>query len=208
METVLVGLGIVLVIAVIFGAAVAAQKKTIANLRAIARRTGLQLHGADGSVLFTKPSVHGELDGRMVRFWAYATGAGKSRRQWVAVGVQPRRLGGLTFDFQPQGLLTSLSELFGAKEASTGDRSFDERWFLQTNEPELIGAVLLPEIRARLMAAYEAGARSHFRTESGWVCYTEQGNFADERVCARLETQLPLLRDLADLAEACAEGRG
>lgn len=188
---------------IVWGAAVS-HRRTIANLRALADRHGLQLVGAEGSAFSAQPVVEGEAQGRRVRFWSFTTGSGKHRQHWVAAGIEPRALGAFSFDLQPQGMLTKLGEMFGAKEARTGDAAFDARWFLQTNTPEALAAALVPEIRARLDEAFAAGARGHFRTEGGWVCYAELGTFGDVRRLARLEGALPLLRDLADVAEVCA----
>lgn len=180
------------------------EKQMLANLRALAERQGLSLRGVDGSRLSWKPSIEGEKNGRDVRFWSFATGSGKSRQHWIAVGVRPRELGDFSFDLRPQGMLSKLSELFGAKEAKTGDAAFDERWFLGASAPDVLAAALVPEIRAKLDAAWVAGARSHFRTQEGWVCYAELGGFADARKLQRLEGLLPLLRDLTDVVEVCA----
>jgi len=180
------------------------DKQMLANLRALAERQGLSLRGVDGSRLGWKPSVEGEKHGREVRFWAFTTGGGKSRQHWIAVGVRPRELGDFSFDLRPQGMLSKLSELFGAKEAKTGDAGFDERWFLGASAPDVLAAALVPEIRAKLDAARAAGAQSHFRTQEGWVCYAELGGFADAKKLQRLEGLLPLLRDLTDVVEVCA----
>lgn len=204
MQIALVVLGIVILVALVAWAAIVSQREMIARLAALARRQGLTLHGAEGS---GETYVEGVRHGRRVRIWTFTTGAGKSRQTWLAAGVEPRALGEFTFDLRPQGLLSKFSTMFGAKEAVTGDRSFDERWFLQTNAPEALAPALIGEIRGKLDAAYDAGARGHFRTEKGLVCYAELGSFHSEKPLLRLESLLPLLNDLADVAEVCAETR-
>lgn len=201
MEIVVV-LAVVAVVGLLIWAGVLDRKHTVSRLRSLAERHGLQLQGADS--LFSSLSLVGRKEGRSLRFWTFSTGSGKSRQSWVAVGLEVRPLGEFTFDLRPQGVLTKLSALFGAREAVIGDPAFDQRWFLRTNNPDALAAALVPEIRERLDEAYAAGARGYFRTEQGWVCYAETGTFSSDAKCARLESLIPLLRDLTDVAEVCA----
>lgn len=181
------------------------RRRTAENLDGLASRLGLDHVTANQPWWSGEHRVEGRRDGRRVRFWTYTTGSGKSRRHWVAVGVEPRRAGGFTFRLEPQGLATRLAEWFGAKEITVGEARFDAEWFVRTNAPEVFGAALVPEIRARLTAARERGAGGDFKLEEGWVCYTEQGRFADEDAIRKLESLLPVLHDLADAAEVCAD---
>ena len=67
----------------------------------------------------------------------------------------------------------------------------------------------MPEVRAKLMAAQAAqtagGAGGTFKLENGLVRYAEIGSFSDAPACTRLEQMLPVLHDLADIAEVAAE---
>lgn len=179
------------------------RRKMRANLAGLAARTGLQLIGGE-QLLGGRMEVTGTRQGKPVRFWMFTTGSQKSRRFWIAVGAQPRQQSGFTFRIEPQGLATRMAEWFGAKEIQVGDRQFDDTWFIRTNAPEVFGAALVPEIRAKLMAAREAGAKGDFKLENGTVFYAEEGSFASEKSLARLEGLLPVLLDLADVAEVCA----
>jgi hypothetical protein len=75
---------------------------------------------------------------------------------------------------------------------------------LETNEPEFFRAALVPEVRAKIMAA-PTGSSGNFKLETTSVCYAERGTFADANDGARFEQLLPLLHDLADIAEVSAE---
>lgn len=66
-------------------------------------------------------------------------------------------------------------------------------------------APLIPEIREKLMAARQAGAKGRTRLEDGWVMYSEEGSFAKAEAVARLDSLLGLLLDLAEVAELCSE---
>jgi hypothetical protein len=182
------------------------RRRAATNLRALAQRLGFDCieHGQE----FGSPKllVTGRRDGREVQFFMFSTGAGKSRVNWRAVSVRPRTIGGLLFHFRPQGLGTKLSELLGAKEITVGDAAFDAAWFIQTNEPEFLRAALVPEVRAKLMAARaDAGTDGNFKLQQAAVVYAEHGMFDDPNDCARFEQLLPVLHDLADIAEVSAE---
>lgn len=190
----------------VFWMAVTQARKTTANLQALAQRLNLVYGEARISSLVTSRTVSGPQAGREVSFHGFTTGSGKSSTTWRAVSVQPRRTGRLTFNFHRQGLASKIEALFGAKEAVVGDAAFDAAWFLQTNEPEFLGAALVPEVRAKLMAAQAAGgANGNFKLVDGTVRYAEVGTFADPRACTRLEQMLPVLHDLADITEVAAE---
>jgi len=105
---------------------------------------------------------------------------------------------------QRQGFTTRIMEFFGTKEITVGDAAFDAAWFVQTNQPEFLAAALVPEIRARGMAALAARAKGSFSLKDGAVRYAEQGTLASAVQLARLEQQVPLLHYLADLTDVAA----
>ena len=186
--------------------AVVQSRRVAANLRALAQRLGLDYVEENKAGWVTNHLVTGQRDGREVRFFSFITRTGKSSTTWRAVSVRPRAIGDLLFHFQPQGLGTKLKELFGAREIVTGDAPFDAAWFLETNQPEFLRAALVPEVRAKLLAAHAtARAGENFKLEEAAVRYAEHGSFGDPADCARFEQLLPVLHDLADIAEVSAE---
>lgn len=205
MDVVLFTLLAIGVVGLVIWVAVRQSRRTVENLTALAQRQGLQLREIGSSFFLSRHEVHGAHHGRGVRFWTFTTGSGKTRRHWVAVGVEPRQVGRFQFRLGPQGLFSRVAEWFGAKEITVGDAHFDAAWFVRTNAPEVFGAALVPEIRAKLMAARERGADEEFKLEEGWVCYAEQGDFSNEATVRKLESLLPVLNDLADVAEVCAD---
>jgi hypothetical protein len=149
-------------------------------------------------------SLEGVQQGRPVRYWSYATGSGKSRTTWVTVGVTVPGAVALQFDLTRQNFVSKVMELFGAREIQVGDPAFDAAWFVRTNQPEYFAAALVPAIRAKFMA--EIGDRrstGSFKLEQGIVRYTEMGGLS-AAAAERLATKLPLLLDLADVAEVSA----
>lgn len=174
------------------------------RLTAVADSLGLRLQLNRVLGIPANPRLEGTLHGRAVRLWAYTTGSGKSRTHWAAAGVRPRRDSGLTFRFSRQGLLTKLTEFFGAKEITVGDPRFDAAWFVQTNQPEFLAAALLPEIREKLMTLHRESAAGNLQLEKGEVTYAERGQLGEAARLRRLVEILPLLHDLADVAEVAA----
>lgn len=176
------------------------SRRTRDEVRAFAQRSGLRVEEEAILGFVAVKSLEGEQHGRKIRFWSYTQGSGKSRRHWIAVSVTPQMAGDLTGEFSRQGLGAKIMELFGAKEILVGDRAFDDAWFVRTNRPEFLAAALGPGIGARFMALAPDRTGSCYRLEAGHVRYAEQGNFSAASL-ARLETQLPLLHELADIAE-------
>lgn len=177
------------------------QRRLARRVAALATRHGLTLVADERKWLGASPRAEGENRGRRIKFWSYTAGAGKSRRHWVATGVAPQTPGTLNFELQPQGLGTRLAEFFGAKEITVGDAAFDAAWFIRTNAPDTFRALLLPEIRAGLLALRAAGGKGTVQLEEGWIRYAEEGHFGQDKVVARLEQILPTLADLADAVD-------
>lgn len=183
-------------------------RKTLENLRAFAAGSGLRLVEKTVLGITVVESLEGTLQGRPVRYWTYTTGTGKSRTSWMAVGVTVAGGGTLQFDLTRQNFASKLMELFGVREIQVGDPAFDAAWFVRTNQPEFFSAALVPAIRAKLMA--EVGDRrstGSFKLEDGVVRYTEMGGLSAAAV-ERFATKLPLLQDLADVAEVSAGQKG
>jgi hypothetical protein len=183
------------------------SRKTFEKMQAFAQRTGLRLTEQTKLGFTSVESLDGEQHGRAIRYWTYATGSGKSRTTWVAVGVRPRADHGLQFDLTRQNFGSKIMALFGAKEIQVGDPAFDQAWFVRTNQPEFFAAALVPSIRARLMAGPAGRWGAAYRLEKGLVQYVEQGSFTRAEILEQLERQLPLLHELADVAEVAADNR-
>lgn len=194
----------VVIAGLIFRIAVVQARKTRANVQALARQLGLTVTEKKILGLVARRELNGVVDGRSLRCWTYTTGSGKSQQHWCAVAVQPRSSGRLTFDIQRQDFGTKVMEFFGSKEITVGDPVFDAAWFVRTNEPDFLSAALVREIRGKFMAALAGGAKGSFALKDGAVCYAERGGFYSAPLTRRLEQQVPLLRDLADLAEVFA----
>ena len=185
------------------------SRQTRDQAQRLADALGLTLNPAQPVLGLFWPNPHGSgtIRDTPVEFFNYTTGSGKSSTTWSALAARPRADGGLTFRLRKQGLGTKVMELFGAKEITVDDATFDAAWFVQTNQPDYFRAALVGEIRDQLMAARRAGAKGSFQLEGGVVKYAEQGTFGDDRRRQRYELIAPLLCDLADVAEVFAQER-
>lgn len=155
---------------------------------------------------YPAPRATGTIRGKRVELFSYTTGAGKSRRHWVAISAAPSVAGSLTLSLARQGLATRVLELFGAKEVQVGDPAFDQRWFIRTNQPDFVRAALLPELRLKLAALDAADAlRGSFELKDGVVKYAEEGSFYDDARCSRFAAVADVVCDLADIAEVWAQ---
>ena len=181
-------------------------QKTEANLTDLALRLGLTLTATRVFGLISEAELNGMIDGRRVRFWSYTTGAGKSRKSWVAVGVRPRQETALEFSFLRRGFATGIAQLFGAKKIMLGDRKFDDAWFIKTNQAEFLTAALVPTIREKLLAVHAGSRTGKVRLEKGEVSFSEVGGFSSREQLVRLEAAVPVLLDLADVAEVLGKG--
>ncbi len=195
---------ILAIVAALLWAARGHARKTHAMMRDFAQRAGLRVVEKTALGFTWVESMEGTQAGRAVRYWTYATGSGKSRTTWVAVAVRPRAEAGLQFDLTRQSFGSKIMEMFGVKEIRVGDPAFDAAWFVRTNQPDFLAAALVPSIRARLMAERAGRWGARYKLEHGLVQYVEQGHLSSAEVMSRLERQLPLLQELADVAEVFA----
>ena len=188
----------------IFWAARGQAQKARDRLHAFAQRAGLRVTEKTSLGFTSVQSLDGEQQGRAIRYWTYATGSGKSRTTWVAVSVRVRAAAGLQFDLTRQNFGSKIMEWFGAKDVQVGDEAFDRAWVVKSNRPDFFAAALVPQIRAQFMAAPAGRWGVRYKLEGDLVQYVEVGYLSIPPVLARLEQQLPLLQDLADLADVFA----
>lgn len=144
--------------------------------------------------------------GRRGRIFTYTTGSGKSRTNWAAVELATEGDQSLELELTRQGFGSKVAALFGVKEVEVGDAAFDARWFIRTNRPDYVKSALLPEFRQRIEELAVRGGRGmKLEIKEGRAIYSEQG-FFNAPVRVRVAAALPVLADLAALAEVAGEG--
>jgi len=186
-----------------------ASAKERANVQALSDRLGLILEPASPMFgrFYPPPRAIGTVRGKRVELFGYSTGSGKSRKVWSAISVAPALPSGLTFSLTRQGLGSRVLSVFGAKEIEVGNRAFDDRWFIQTNQPDFLRAALLPELQVKLMDLDRSKLPGSVHLENGVVKYAEQTSFHNSEICERIASVLDVLCDLADVAEVWANSR-
>jgi hypothetical protein len=179
------------------------QRQTLENLTKLANRLGLELNRQPAKLGFEPtPSVEGRHRGRPVRFFAYTTGSGKSRRAWSAVSAAVPGAGAFVLELVPENFLTRVATALGMQDIQIGDPTFDRAFIVRSNDAASAAAALLPEIRARLIAAFPRVFGGELTVKAGAVRYAEGGGLGDAACVARLEAMLEMVCDLAEVAEA------
>lgn len=184
-----------------------ASAKAQRNGQALASRLGLVFEAGQPALgwFYPPPRATGTIRGKSAEFFTYSTGTEKSRTRWAAIAIKPRAAGQLAFQLSRQRMTTRMTELFGAKDIQVGDAAFDQRWFVQTNQPEFFRAALLPELRVKLDALAIQGFKGDLLLKEGVVQYREHGGFYDDAQCARMATVVEVACDFADIAEVWAD---
>jgi hypothetical protein len=146
--------------------------------------------------------IEGSVNGRSVRFVKYVTGSGKYGQLWSEIAVSVRA-DSFAFTLRPDNVAWKLVESLGHHEIKVGDKEFDRRWRINSNQPETLKAVLLPELRHQIDQS--AARQGEFMLEYGYVRYRELGDFDNPKRVARYESMIGLMCDLAEAIEVAAE---
>jgi hypothetical protein len=171
-------------------------------LTAVAGRLGLELKRQPPKLGFEPtPTVKGTHRGRNVRFFSYTTGSGKNRTAWCAVSAASGSTGSFTLDLCPENFLTRIATTLGMQDLSIGDAAFDEAFMIKSNDPAAAAAMLLPEIRARLLAQRQPTVNGNLSVKDGEVRYAEHGSFDSAARVDRMAAMLELACDLAEVTE-------
>ncbi len=147
--------------------------------------------------------VAGQKEGRELHCATYAIGAGRTRLIYreIAVAVTVP-----TFKFTLALRLagSKLLEILGDVVPKTGDGDFDECWLIQSSHPQVVLALLTPELRA-LLNALTIFPGSTFIFEDNWSRYRENGDFSDLRNAQRFAEMARLMLKFALEIELTAE---
>lgn len=193
------------VVVVILTAGYYRAEKAGENLEELSKRLGLVLKTTGR--FFKKHSLSGGFRGKPAEVYSYTTGSGKSTRHWAAIAVTVSKTGGLTFSLERKTVFIDFfARMFRRNDVKTGDEIFDRQWVLKTNQPELMRAILLPELRQKLMHYAGDGISSpSFKLETYRVQYSEQGSFSSDKVCQRIAGCAEVLCELVEIVEVSAD---
>jgi hypothetical protein len=178
------------------------QRQTCERLAALASRLGLELRRQPARFGFEPtPTVEGRYRDRLVRFFTYTTGSGKSRHTWCAVSAALTAPRAFTLELCPENFITRLATALGMQDLQVGDPEFDRAFIVRSNDPAYAAAALLPEIRAKLLARCPRTTCGALTIKGGEVRFCENGSFDRQEQLDRFAAMLEVLCDLADVAE-------
>jgi hypothetical protein len=193
------GMVAVVVLTVVLG------RRRRAKAQRLAEALGLTLEASRFWVFSPPVRMVGTIHGHRIEIYHLDKGDGEGVYTLCVLEVTPRVAAGLTFRLRRQGFATKVAELFGAKEITVGDPAFDQACFVQTNEPDYFRTALTGDFRGRLLAMLRSGLPSEIRLETGVIKYVEDDTPLEEDArCQRFSALVPLLCDLADVAEKFA----
>jgi hypothetical protein len=180
------------------------QRLTRERLAALATRLGLELRRQPVRFGFEPiPAVEGRHRDRLVRFFTYTTGSGKSRRTWSAVSAALTAPRTFTLELCPENFLTRfvLVTTLGMQDIQLGDPEFDRAFIVKSNDPSYAAAALMPEIRAQLLARDRRAVSWQLTIKGGEVRYAENGSFDSQKQVDRFAEMLEIVGELAEVAE-------
>ena len=186
--------------------AIRQQKRGRENLVRLAQTLGLPVPESSRGFFsrMSAPTISGTFKGRPLRLFTYTTGSGKHRVAWCALAVTVLNPGGLTLKVGRENLLTRAGRIFGVEDISTGDTTFDEQFYLKSNDAGYTRAAFIREVRLQFIEVWKNGARGAVQVDGADVKYAEQGSFSSDKTCARF----PAMADLACMVADVVEARG
>lgn len=190
-----------LVLGIMFAVARQQMKKAKANMAALSAQLGLELVGASGWVKLGR--LQGQFAGRTMEVFNHSTGSGKNRRSWAAVSVPVNAPASLVFTISRRiPLLDAIAKRFRKNEVATNDLPFDKDWALTSNQPDIILAALLPELRQKFVrVAGEKLYTGQLKLSEGKLQYEEEGSIGNTGTATRLGEMAPVLCEIADAVE-------
>lgn len=191
--------------ALIIWAAVVQTRKARENLQALADRLGFTIQEPPKKGWFASSDrrLTGTFRGRSAQIYTFTTGSGKNRSTWCALSLRVATPPGFSLKVTGENLFTKAGRIFGVEDVTTGDPSFDDRFFVKSSQPAYVRAALIPEVRIRLLETWQKHrAFGAFVVESGEAKYTELGTFGNAKLCDRFPAMLEIAADLAEIAEA------
>jgi hypothetical protein len=192
------------VFALVIGLARRQQRRGRANLAKLAQELGLPAPIVPQGFWAALKAIElgGNHRGRLLRIYNYTTGSGKNRTTWCALALSVSNPSKLTLGVSRENVFTRVGRVFGVDDVATGDKAFDEQFYVKSNDPAYVRAALLPEIRERIAAVAKDGARGTISVDGNEIKYSEVGTFASDKVCGRFPSLVEVAVLLAEVVEA------
>ncbi len=199
-------------IGLVFWIALRQAKKTGAMIEAYAKELGLDVHQRPPlfGIFQGLPEVVGSLHGREVRIYQFQKGSGKNSQTWSALTIGRVAGSDLHVTLSGQGAFTKIRSVFGAEEIQVEDRTFNDRWFIETNDPEFLKVALFGKVCTAIEASQPGGnkPKGRFDLKAGEVRYEEQGSLSTADRRERIRLAITAAQELLDVASVHADEGG
>ncbi|MFA5258022.1 MAG: hypothetical protein WC360_07725 [Opitutales bacterium] len=195
------------------------MKKAVGNkkraLEKLAKELGLTVQG--GEKMFPSNNWLGWvrkpffiLDhwrGRELSIYYFSKGSGKNSSPYSALDIPLAEIAGMKNDFKMTisavGWMSNIGLMLGRKPIATGDETFDKQFAVKSTKPDLAQAILLPELRGKIIGVWEERAvKGIINVHEGHVHYEESGNIRTDTHVRRFAAMAALCHDLADTIDA------
>lgn len=188
------------------------SQKTAATIEAYAKELGLEAHRRPAvfGIFPSLPEVVGSRHGREVRIFQFQKGSGKNSQTWSALEVGRVAGTNLKVTLSAQGVMTKIRSVFGAKEIQVEEKAFNDRWFIETNDPGFLQAALYGKVSEAIDASQPkvGSPEGKFELKEGEVRYSELGTLGDAGRRARIKAAMAAAHELLDVAEVHAANGG
>lgn len=185
------------------------REKTRKNFAALADALGFSIvQPRTRAISSESRRIVGKRGGRTVDVYATIRDQGRHIEKQSVVAMTVRNPRQLTLSIG-RGRLSGLGAVFaGDRAVVSGDAEFDRSVQLRSNDPGYIAAALLPEVRQRIVLAWQQGTHGELAVRIGEIRYEEIGALEDARALPRVRALVDLMCDLAEIVEAYSEQRG
>lgn len=195
-----------------FWMAMRQSQKIGVKIEAYARDLGLDVHRKPPTfgVFHRLPEVVGSLQGRDLRIYQFQKGSGKNSQTWCALTMGQVPGTDLHVKLSGQGAFTKIRSFFGAKEIEVEDRGFNDRWFIETNDPDFLKVALFGKVCGAIDGSQPGNRKpkGRFELEDGNVRYEEQGSLSDADRRQRIRLPITAAQELLDVAAVHADQGG
>ncbi len=161
------------------------------------QRHGLQ-YQAPSFIFIGYPSITGMYRGHAIRIHMYRRGTGKNSRTYTALEVTPAQRSDLRFHIYEASLWSTVAKMFGMQDVEIGDESFDKRFIIKTNNPQMLATFLNPALRESFQALADKYTSWEIEFNGTIFSYHRKGSFGNPKMVAEIEEMMPFCCDLAD----------
>lgn len=191
-----------------------AMNKQKDGMKGLADDLGLELIGGDPLVpgvswlsWICKPCrIESVYKGRQLKIFTFTRGSGKNQTRYAAIHVPVRNPQNLRISLTYEGFLSKVGRSLGMQDIQTGDPAFDKLFILKSKQPEFAQAVLIPELRAQFIKAYdEHAARGTLKLDDDMLVYEEVGSLGGGPARRRFGVLAPACCQFADAIEVYSE---